>query len=190
MFLLHCLQSAARWVLRAIFFNPSYVGSLSDGEGGIIYFDASKGSALTVVNSKFWLASSVAGAGIYLVGGRNNSKQNVILASEFSGLSASNIGGSILLMNSNLKMELSSMRNTFAVSGASFESYSSDVTFAGNVFNSTGSPQLALELSTSFDGSDTNFNNGGEFCPLSYCDPSRLKNGQVLIPCPYPHVTC
>ena len=147
-----------------------------------MYFDASEGSALNVVASKFWLASSVAGAGIYLLGGRNNEIRNSIFASDFSGLSASDKGGSILLMNSNLKMELSSMSNTFAVSGASFESYSSDVMLAGTTFNATGAPQLALELSSSFTDSSSSFSYGGQFCPLSHCDPSRLRNGQVFIP--------
>jgi hypothetical protein len=57
-----------------------FSGSLSDGEGGVIYFDGSQGSALSVTASKFWLASAVSAAGISLVGGRNNAVHNKIVA--------------------------------------------------------------------------------------------------------------
>jgi hypothetical protein len=159
-----------------------FSGSLSNGEGGVIYFDGSQGSVLSVTASKFWLASAVSAAGICLVGGRNNSVHNKIVASEFSGLAASTVGGSVLLKDSNLDMELTTFINTFAVSGASaLESYHSLVLFASNQFNFTGAPQLTLELSN-FSDSASFFDNGGKFCPLPYCTPSRVRNGQVIVP--------
>jgi hypothetical protein len=149
----------------------------------MIYFDASQGSALTVTASKFWLASSVSGAGISLYGGRNNAIRNKIVASDFSGLAASAVGGSVLLKNSNVDVELSSFINNFAVSGASsIESYSSSVSLASNEFNFTGAPQVELALSSSYSDSASYFGNGGQFCPLSYCAPSRIRNGQVIVP--------
>jgi hypothetical protein len=154
---------------------------LSDGEGGMIFFDASQGSALTVTASKFWISSSVAGAGIALYGGRSNAVRNKIIASDFSGLAAATIGGSILTKDSNLDLELSSFINTFSVSGASsLESYSSQLSLASNDFNFTGAPQLAIAVSTSYSDSASYFGNGGQFCPLAHCTPTRIRNGEVI----------
>ena len=170
------LQNVVRYVIL-------FSGSVSDGEGGVIYFDGSQGSALSVTASNFWLASAVSAAGISLVGGRNNAVHNKIVASQFSGLAASTVGGSVLLKDSNLDMELSSFINNFAVSGASsLESYSSLVSLASNEFNFTGAPQLTLANSSNFSDSASFFDNGGSFCPLSFCTPTRIRNGQVIAP--------
>jgi hypothetical protein len=159
----------------------TFLGSLSDGEGGMIYFDASQGSALTVVSSKFWEASAISGAAISFSGGRNNARRNKIIASDFAGFSSSNAGGTIFLQNSNADVEMSSFINNFAVSGAScLESRSSSVSLSSNNFNFTGAPQVSLALST-FSDDASFFDNGGQYCPISFCTPERVKNGQVIL---------
>ena len=146
----------------------------------MIYFDASQNSALSVYGSKFWTGSAFSGAAISLFGGRSNAKKNTIVATEFAGLAASDAGGSILLKDSNLDMSLSSFRNNFAVSGASsVDSFSSSVSMSGNNVNFTGAPQVSLSLASSFADNASYFDNGGLFCPLPYCHPARMKNGQV-----------
>jgi hypothetical protein len=143
----------------------------------MIYFDASRGSALSILGSKFWEASALSGAAISLFGGRNNAKRNKVVATDFAGFSASTFGGTISLQNSNVDVEMSSFINNFAVSGASsLESRSSSVSLISNNFNYTGAPQVALDLSSYSDDASL-FDNGGEYCPLSYCTPQRVKNG-------------
>lgn len=143
----------------------------------MIYFDASLGSALSISGSKFWEASALSGAAISLFGGRNNPKRNKIVATDFAGFSASTFGGTISLQNSNVDVEMSSFINNFAVSGASsLESRSSSVSLVSNSFNYTGAPQVSLALSSYSDDASL-FDNGGEYCPLSYCSPQRIKNG-------------
>ncbi len=159
-----------------------FPGSVSDGEGGVIYFDASQNSALSVDRTKFWQSSAFSGAAISLNGGRNNARRNTIVASEFAGLAASERGGSILLKNSNLDVNISSFINNFAVSGASsVESVSSSLLMSGNNVNFTGAPQLSLSTQSSFSDSASYFDNGGLYCPLPYCHPARIKNGQVCL---------
>ena len=153
-------------------------GSLSDNEGGMIYFDASQGSALSILASKFWEASALSGGAISLFGGRNNAKRNKITASDFSGFSASTYGGTISLQDSNVDIELSSFKNNFAVSGASsLESLSSSVSISSNNFNFTGAPQVSLALS-SFSDDASFFDNGGQYCPIPYCTPDVMTNGE------------
>ena len=149
----------------------------------MIYFDASSPSAaMSVIATKFWQSSSFSGAAISFVGGRNNAKKNSIVASEFSGMAASDIGGSILLRDSNVDVSLSSFSNNFAVSGASaVESYASIVSLSGNKLNYSGAPQVSLFRATAYSDNASFFDNGGLYCPLPTCNPARLKNGQVML---------
>jgi hypothetical protein len=158
-----------------------FSGSLSDGEGGSIYFDASENSVLSVISAKFWENSAFSGAAISLFGGRSNVIGNTIMASEFAGLAASDVGGSILLRDSNVNISLTTFVNNFAVSGASsVEAYSSSVLLSGNTLNYTGAPQVSLSLASSYADNASFFDNGGLYCPLSHCSSSRIKNGQVI----------
>lgn len=136
--------------------------SLSDGQGGFIYFDASQlNSSMSISNTKFLQASAYSGAGIVINGGKSNPTPNTILSSTFAGLSSSTSAASILLQGAKLTMNLSNFINNFAISGASaLEAYSSIIVMQSNTFNYTGAPEALISLSSLSDYSSY-FGNGG-----------------------------
>jgi hypothetical protein len=135
--------------------------SICDGQGGFIFFDASRPSSMSVSSTKFFQASAYSGGAIAIVGGLDNPTPNSISTSTFSGLSASTTAASILLQGARLSMQLCKFINNFAISGASaLEAYSSSIKLTSNTFNFTGAPEASI-ISSTLSDTGSYFGNGG-----------------------------